>query len=71
MPVYDEKLAIERVLQRSLEAPYPDKQLLLVDDGSDDGASNVLERWIGHANVLVLHHPHNCGKGAVCDAFLL
>jgi dolichol-phosphate mannosyltransferase len=64
VPVYNEKPTIERVLQRLLEASYPDKQIIVVDDGSDDGTAAVLERWTGHANIVVLRHSHNRGKGA-------
>lgn len=70
VPVYNEKLTIERVLQRLLEAPYPDKEIIIVDDGSDDGTSSVLERWTGHPNILVLRHDHNCGKGAAVRSAL-
>jgi dolichol-phosphate mannosyltransferase len=64
VPVYNEKPTIERVLQRLLEAPYPDKEVIVVDDGSDDGTSSVLDRWTAHPNILVLHHAYNRGKGA-------
>ncbi len=64
VPVYNERPTIERVLQRLLDGPYPDKEIIVVDDGSDDGTAAVLERWTDHPNILVLHHAHNRGKGA-------
>ncbi len=64
VPVYNEKPTIERVLQRLLEAPYPDKEILVVDDGSEDGTSSALERWTGHPSILVVCHEYNRGKGA-------
>jgi dolichol-phosphate mannosyltransferase len=64
VPVYDERPTIERLLQRLLEAPYPNKEIIVIDDGSDDGTAAILERWNGHANIRVLRHQHNRGKGA-------
>ena len=64
VPVYNERPTIGRVLQRLLEAPYSDKEIIIVDDGSDDGTSSVLDRWTEHPNIVVLHHERNRGKGA-------
>jgi dolichol-phosphate mannosyltransferase len=64
VPVYNEMPTIERLLHRLLAAPYPDKEILIVDDGSDDGTAAVLERWTSHPHVLVLRHAANRGKGA-------
>lgn len=64
VPVYNEGPTVERMLQRILDAPYPDKEIIVVDDGSYDGTAAILERWSGRANLLVLRHPRNRGKGA-------
>ncbi len=64
VPVYNEAPTIGRVLRAVLEGPYPDKEIIVVDDGSDDGTAAVLEEWAGHGNILLLRHPHNRGKGA-------
>lgn len=64
VPVYNEKSTIERVLQRLLDAPYPDKEIIVVDDGSDDGTAAILECWASYPNVRILHHPRNRGRSA-------
>jgi glycosyltransferase involved in cell wall biosynthesis len=64
VPVYNERPTIEHVLQRLLESPYPDKEIIVVDDGSDDSTASVLDRWPCHPNILVLRHEFNRGKGA-------
>jgi len=64
VPVFNEEPTIERVLQRLLTAPYPDKEIIVADDGSDDGTAAILERWTGHPSLVVLRHAPNCGKGA-------
>jgi dolichol-phosphate mannosyltransferase len=64
VPAYNERPTIGRVLQRLLESPYPDKEIIVVDDGSVDGTAAILERWTIHPNILVLRHQRNRGKGA-------
>lgn len=64
IPVYNEEPTVERILQRLLHAPYPDQEIIIVNDGSDDGTAAILERWIDHPSILVLRHARNLGKGA-------
>ena len=63
VPVYNEVGTIDRLLRRVLAAPY-EKQVVVVDDGSTDGTTEVLEKWEGHPQVELLQHSKNRGKGA-------
>src|SRR5205823_6128700 len=45
-----------------LDAPY-EKQVIIVNDASTDGTTEVLRELDGQSNVLVLTHPANFGKG--------
>ncbi len=63
VPVYNEVATIDTLLRRVVEAPY-EKQVIVVDDGSDDGTATILRRWQGHPGVLLLRHAVNRGKGA-------
>ncbi len=63
VPVFNEAATIAELLRRVLDAPYH-KQVIVVDDGSTDGTIGVLERWEGHAEVELLAHSRNRGKGA-------
>ena len=62
VPVYNERTTLPALLQQVLASPYP-KEVLVVDDGSTDGTSELLQAS-QTAEVRVLHHPHNRGKGA-------
>ncbi len=44
IPVYNERATIEEVLRRVSAVPI-DKEIIVVDDGSDDGTAELLERF--------------------------
>lgn len=64
IPVFNEEKTLEEIVRRVQEAPFPlEKELLIVNDASTDGTSEILERLEG-GNVRVFHHAVNHGKGA-------
>jgi uncharacterized protein (DUF2062 family) len=66
IPTYNNKLTIEAVL-RDVDNVLPD--VIVVDDGSTDGASQLLDRI---AAISVVRHERNQGKGAaLADGFAL
>lgn len=64
VPVYNEAKTIDTLLTRVRDAPYPDKQVIVVDDGSTDGTEELLRKWQNEPGFVVLRHPANRGKGA-------
>jgi glycosyltransferase involved in cell wall biosynthesis len=61
IPVYNEKETIEQILSIVCDVNV-DKEIIVVDDCSIDGTSEILERWTDR--VRLLRHPKNRGKGA-------
>ena len=64
VPVFNEERTIDVLLGRLTEGPYPDQQVIVVDDGSTDRTPELLRAWESRAGWLVLRQPVNRGKGA-------
>ncbi len=66
MPVFNELATLERAVDDALTAELPVKkrQLVIVDDGSTDGTRELLRRREWPANVTLIFHDRNLGKGA-------
>ncbi|HYI94441.1 MAG TPA: glycosyltransferase [Bryobacteraceae bacterium] len=68
VPVYNERAVVERSLSLVLAAPLPedmDRELILVDDCSTDGTSEILDRFAkSDERIRLVRHPVNRGKGA-------
>jgi glycosyltransferase involved in cell wall biosynthesis len=63
IPVYNEVHTLLSLIDR-VQAVALDKELILVDDCSSDGTRDLLQRTAFPANVRVLYHERNQGKGA-------
>jgi glycosyltransferase involved in cell wall biosynthesis len=66
VPVYNERNTLVEVLRRMRAVELPDgieREIIVVDDGSDDGTRDVL-RQLGDSTVRVVLHDANRGKGA-------
>ena len=64
IPCYNEVNTIDRLLAAVRASPHPDKEIIVVDDGSSDGTR---ERLAGELRTLidqVILHEVNQGKGA-------
>ncbi len=64
IPCYNEAGTIRQIVDRVRAAPIPDKQIIVVDDGSSDGTPEVLRREIAPLVDRVILHEVNRGKGA-------
>src|SRR5438045_1890264 len=67
IPVYNEFQCLDQVLRRVMGAVLPqgcEKEIIVVDDGSSDGTTELLDRFERSPLVLVHHSVVNFGKGA-------
>ncbi len=66
VPVYNERNTLVEILRRMRTVELPDsveREIIVVDDGSDDGTRDVLKQ-LGDSTVRVILHDRNRGKGA-------
>ena len=64
MPVYNERNTVAEIVRRMRAVDLPvEREIVIVDDGSDDGTRHVLPQ-LADSTVHVVLHPHNQGKGA-------
>lgn len=63
IPCYNEKDSIHTIVNRVLAAPIENKEIIIVDDKSTDGTSEILDREIAPLVSRIIHHEVNRGKG--------
>ena len=68
IPIRNERDTIDQVIERVKAAPVP-KEILVVDDGSTDGTTDLLKAMEArNPEVHVIYQPVNQGKGAAIRA---
>jgi len=60
LPVFNEAQNLGRLLDQLQSLKLPDTEVIVVDDGSTDGTSEVAEK----KGVRLVRHPYNIGNGA-------
>lgn len=63
IPCYNERNNIESLVQRVLDAPVPNKEIIVVNDKSTDGTDEILEEKIRPLVSKIIYHEQNGGKG--------
>jgi len=66
IPVYNEKDTIQRIVHAVESVPLDnlEKEIIIVDDCSDDGTAELLKNISETKRFRVMYHPVNRGKGA-------
>ena len=63
IPCFNEKNSIRTIVEKVLASPVENKEIIVVDDKSTDGTSDILDREIAPMVSKVVHHKVNQGKG--------
>jgi glycosyltransferase involved in cell wall biosynthesis len=72
IPAYNTKDVIERTLKSVEAQTYQNYQMIIIDDGSTDGTSQLLDEYERYNDKCIVHHQTNCGvsvarnKGIEC-----
>ncbi len=64
IPCYNERRTILEIVNRVKNAPVNPIEIIIVDDASDDGSTELIREQIEPAVHKVIYHPKNLGKGA-------
>ena len=66
IPCYNELNTIDEIIDAVNASPYPDKEIIIVDDFSSDGTRQKLMHEIGDSGRVsnIIYHAKNQGKGA-------
>jgi glycosyltransferase involved in cell wall biosynthesis len=64
IPCYNELATLEQVIDAVRDSPIGDKEVIVVDDASDDGTVELIRTKIEPRVARVIYHDRNQGKGA-------
>ena len=66
IPVFNELNTLETTIQavKSVDLNL-EKEIILVDDASADGTTELIRRTISDPDIIKMYHDGNMGKGAV------
>lgn len=64
IPCYNEEKNILTIVNKVLESPVQNKEIIIVEDCSTDGTRKVLEEQVAPLVSKIIYHDKNAGKGA-------
>lgn len=64
IPCYNEVHTVEALLDAVHASPVDDKEIIVVNDGSTDGTTELIQSKLREKITVLIHHAHNQGKGA-------
>jgi len=68
MPAYNHAKFVVRALQSVMEDPYPNKETVIVDDGSIDGTPDMVQRWAAEHRARIELRLFRARHGGIAHA---
>jgi len=72
IPAYNEEATIEEIVEKVQAAPLPGgltREIVIVNDGSKDRTKELLNRFEGQPNTIVIHQANQGKTGALLTGF--
>lgn len=71
VPVYNAERYLEKCLEQLVKQTYPDLEIILINDGSKDNSSEIVNRYCEEdSRIVSIEFEHNKGVSAVRNKFL-
>jgi len=67
IPAYNEEISLETAIKSALAQDFPDKEIIIVNDGSIDGTENIVNKFVGKVKYI---KQHNQGRSSARNAGL-
>jgi glycosyltransferase involved in cell wall biosynthesis len=64
IPCYNERNTVAELIRRVKHAPVSDLEIIVVDDASTDGTTQLLQNEVAPLVDKIIYHAKNMGKGA-------
>ena len=68
IPAYNKASLIKKTILSALSVDYPEKEVIVVDDGSDDGTGDICSKLAKKKKIRLITHEHNLGKAAALNS---
>jgi len=68
IPCYNERGTIQEIVAKVKNAPVNNIEIIVVDDASTDGTTDIIREKIEPVVDRVIYHPKNMGKGAALSS---
>jgi glycosyltransferase involved in cell wall biosynthesis len=72
IPAYNEEATIEQIVEKVQAVPLPEglcREIVIVNDGSKDKTADILNRFEGQADIIVLHQSNQGKTAALLTGF--
>lgn len=63
IPIYNEVKTVKKAVDETLKIDLPNKEIIIIDNNSNDGSKNIIEEYKNIRNVKIIFQSKNYGFG--------